>query len=295
MFALSAIRLLRVIASHPANAGRRMRALVSSVCWQINKRTSRAPRSVDVHGAPMLCWPDSEQSSNVIYFNGLPDYWEMSFLRAYLREGDRALDIGANVGVYTVMLSRCVGASGSVIAFEADPNTMQRLREQCEHARLANVSLHECAVSERSGEITFSSADSAAMRHISRSADTVAGGITVRCVALDDFEPWQKFDVVKLDIEGAEPLVFKGATGRFQESPPDVLLLEVSGLSRLYGFATDEVIAMLEGFGYRTAMYDVALRTLSWTREPWTVGCANLLAIHKDAVDRTLVRLHALG
>jgi FkbM family methyltransferase len=241
----------------------------------------------------MLCWPDAEQSSSVIYFNGYPDFWEMSFLRAYLREGDNVMDIGANVGVYTVMLSRLVGDKGSVTAFEADPHTMSRLRAQATHASLTNVKLQECAVSDKSGELTFSSADSAAMRHISRSPDTVAAGIKVRCVALDDFEPWQKFDVVKLDIEGAEPLVFQGAARRFQDSPPDVLLLEVSGLSKLYGYATGEVIAMLERCNYKTAIYEVSRRALRWTRVPWITSDTNILAIHSDAITKVESRLNS--
>jgi FkbM family methyltransferase len=241
----------------------------------------------------MLCWPDSEQSSNVVYFNGCPDFWEMSFLRAYLREGDHVMDIGANVGVYTVLLSRAVGEKGSVTAFEADPHTMSRLREQISHARLSNVSLHECAVSDKSGELTFSSADSAAMRHISRSPDTVAAGIKVRCLALDDFQPWQKFDVIKLDIEGAEPLVFSGASKRFEQAPPDVLLFEVSGLSKGYGYSTDQVISLLERASYKTAIYDVSNRALYWTREPWKTGDTNLLAIHSTAIQKVESRLAA--
>lgn len=293
MFAGYAHRLLRTIACHPANAGRRVRALVSSIGWQIWKRRNSAPRSVKIHGTSILCWPDSEQSSNVVYFNGCPDFWEMSFLRAYLREGDNVMDIGANVGIYTVMLSRAVGEKGSVTAFEPDPHTMSRLREQVSHARLSNVSLHECAVSDKSGELTFSSADSAAMRHISRPAESAALGITVRCASLDDFEPWQTFDLVKLDIEGAEPLVFKGAAQRFLEFPPDVMLFEVSGLSRLYGYETEAVIELLGGYGYKTAIYDVSNRALHWTREPWKTGDTNLLAIHSTAIQKVESRLAA--
>jgi FkbM family methyltransferase len=291
MFAGNALRLLRTIACHPANAGRRVTALVSSIRWQIRKRVNSAPLSVKIHGTSMLCWPDSEQSSNIVYFNGYPDFWEMSFLRGYLREGDNVVDIGANVGVYTVMLSRAVGEQGSVTAFEADPHTMSRLREQISQAGLSNVSLHECAVSDKSGELTFSSVDSAAMRHISRSPDTVAAGNKVRCVALDHFKPWKKFDVVKLDIEGAEPLVFVGANERFQQCPPDVLLFEVSGLSKGYGYSTEEVISLLERFNYKTAIYDVSQRQLRWTREPWKTGDTNLLAIHSTATQKVESRL----
>jgi hypothetical protein len=62
--------------------------------WQLDKRLRNRPWIVPFHGLRLICYPDSTSSSAVIYFNGLPDYWEMSFLRAYLRAGDHVLDVG---------------------------------------------------------------------------------------------------------------------------------------------------------------------------------------------------------
>ncbi len=291
MFALDASRIIRSILRHPANRGHALRALTKSVGWQLTKRSRRHPISVDALGGPMLCWPDSEQSSNVIYYSGMPDFWEMSFLRAYLRAGDHAADVGGNIGVYTVLLSRCVGENGSVHCFEPDPATMQRLREQVVHAKLSNVLLHEIAVSDHTGTLSFSSGASSAMRHISRTDQQSDDRMSVGCTTLDAFLGWRKFEVMKLDIEGAEPLAFRGAHERLTNCPPDVLLFELSGLSKLYGFESERVIEMLEAYGYRTAVFEVSTNALRWTREPWRSGDTNLLSVHCLAHEKVSSRL----
>src|SRR4029079_6403356 len=126
----AALNLTRLIWGHPANRGRRVRAVSLFVGWQFYKRLLRRPIDVTERGGLRFkCYPDSQDAGRMIYFNRLPDPAEMTFIKRYLRPGDAFIDAGANVGIYTLFAAQLVGPSGSVIAFEPDPGAADRLRE----------------------------------------------------------------------------------------------------------------------------------------------------------------------
>jgi len=168
--------ILSSVWTHPANRGMRLQAVVRSIKWQLAKRSSRKPVVVDFHGKKLNCYPDSTSSSSVIYFNGLPDYWEMKFIQAYLRPGDNFLDIGANVGVYTILATSCIGVDGSVDAFEPLDVTAGRIEDQLTLNQLGNVEVHRLAVSDVNQVIDFGYADNSATMHMQRKGEADAGG-----------------------------------------------------------------------------------------------------------------------
>jgi FkbM family methyltransferase len=288
-----AFRVCAAIVSHPANRGRQWRALFDGVRWQIRKRVNPTPYILPYHGVELTCYPDSEQSSAAIYFHGMPDYWEMSFAKAYLRSGDAALDIGANIGVYSLLFASLVGRDGIVHAFEANEHSAKRLAAQLEHNNLANITIHRKAVSNTTGKAYFGFAESSATQHLARLDESAEKGNAVDCIALDDFEPWQSFALVKIDIEGAEPLAIEGAKKRLSEMPPKVILLELAGYSKGYGYESETVIEMLESYGYDIAIFDPDTRSLRDTREPWTLGVTNVLAIQRSCRDEVEARIAA--
>ena len=98
------LEVLKYIWTHPANRGRRLRAVGRSLGWQCTKRLTGHSRDIRVFGDLRLrCYPDSCGAGIMIYTNGWYDYDDMHFVHRYLRPGDAVIDVGANIGVYTLL------------------------------------------------------------------------------------------------------------------------------------------------------------------------------------------------
>ena len=263
--------------------------------WQLMKRTLQKPLVVDFHGKKLNCYPDSTSSSSVIYFNGLPDYWEMKFIQAYLRPGVNFLDVGANVGVYTILAASCIGEGGSVDAFEPVDATARRIEEQVALNGLGNVEVHRLAVGNQNQVVDFGYADNSATMHMQREGESEADALHVQGIRLDDFKPGKQYAMGKMDIEGAEPLALQGALNHLSHANPPVWLLELAGYSQFYGMDSDEVIRFLKSNGFECGIYLPDTRQILFTDQPWSLGVQNILAIsktQKDAVMRKIQRVH---
>jgi FkbM family methyltransferase len=288
------MRLANAIWSHPANRGRKGRALLRAFTWQLDKRLRSRPWIVPFHGLRLICYPDSTSSSAVVYFNGLPDYWEMSFLRAYLRAGDHVLDVGANVGIYTVLAAARVGPRGSVDALEPQEAAAARIEAQASLNGLHNIRVHRYAASGRSETAAFGYSAESATRHLRRETEASGDGIQVLTMRLDELEPGKQYALGKMDIEGAEPLALRGAVDRLRHANPPVWLLEMAGYSKLYGVSTEELIASLADAGFDTAVWDPETRRLRYTKTPWTLGVQNVLAVARQRAQDVAVRANAM-
>ena len=259
--------------------------------WQISKRLFRRTRIIKFHGKQLKCYPNSTSTSAALYFNGLADYWEMKFLLAYLRPGDHFLDVGANAGVYTILAAGCIGNGGSIDAFEPMEGMARRIEEQAELNDAKNIQVHRLAVGDQNGTVEFGFSTSDAMMHIKRDREAVPDGIQVQSIRLDDFQPDKEYAMGKMDIEGAEPLAFKGCTKRLHQANPPVWLLELAGYSTFYGMTTDGVVALLNSEGYDCAIYDPQRTQLLYTDQPWKHAVQNVLAIsrtHKGFVEERI-------
>ncbi len=285
--------LLEFVWTHPANRAQRLRAVARTLAWQLYKRVGGRHRDLRYAGLLIRCYPDSTSASLVLYCSGQPDFHEMAFMRHYLRRGDNFIDVGANVGVYTLLAASLVGPEGSVEAFEPGPKALCRLRENVALNSLENVHVYPVAVGTSRGPVRFT-LDRDATNRIG------AGGvgersIEVSCVRLDDMLIGRRYAMGKMDIEGAEPLALRGCEGMLAQSNPPVWQLELGGYSRAYGFPTDQVVGWLKAKGYDTALYDADRRSLVFTERPWESRAANALAVARSARGHLANRISALA
>ncbi len=157
-------------------------------------------------------------------------------------EGSVVFDIGANVGFYTLLASVLAGPKGHVYAFEPLPRNLEYLKEHLRLNQIENVTMIEAAVADRNGVTLFNEGANSAMGHLS--AD---GKLEVEVVALDDLISQGKIqppDFMKLDVEGGELLVLRGAKITLPASEPDIFLathgkqvhLQCCELLRLVGY-----------------------------------------------------------
>lgn len=262
-----AVTFVKSLWSHPANRGGRVRALARAAVWQAYKRlTGRHYDLRLANGLRLRCYPDSTAASSVIYFGGRQDYAEHAFLDRYLRPGDRVLDIGANVGTYTLALAGRVGPAGHVDAFEPCGRTLDRLRENVALNGLTNVTVHAFALGDVNGKVRFTTGLDVT-NHIAAGGDE-AGSAEVDCRRLDDVTAGP-YSFAKMDVEGAEPLVFAGAPRLLASGDPPVWQLEFRGSERETLASPQEFAGWLHDRGYDLAVYDPEAGRLVWDEPAW--------------------------
>ena len=160
-------------------------------------------------------------------YKAYADHAERRLVRQILVAGGVAVDAGANIGIYSQFLARCVGPAGAVYSFEPAPENFERLRTAS--SRLSNVHVLQAAVGERSGKSELYLSDTLNVDHRTYLTDNSARGVVqIEMVALDDyFKPGQRVDLIKMDIQGYELHALRGAGRVLADNPAARLLLEL--------------------------------------------------------------------
>jgi len=159
-------------------------------------------------------------------FKTYTDRAERKLLRSVLSAGAVVVDAGANIGVYSQFLSRCVGPTGVVHSFEPSPENFRRL--QSATRKLANVRLCQVAVGEYSGKSKLYVSDQLNVDHRTYATEEDSRpAVQIDAIALDNyFEPDQHVDLIKMDIQGYELHALRGASRVLADNPDAKLLLE---------------------------------------------------------------------
>ena len=159
-------------------------------------------------------------------FKAYTDRPERRLLKAILSAGDVVVDAGANIGVYSQFLSRCVGATGVVHSFEPSPENFKRLESATR--KLGNVRLRQAAVGESSGTSKLYLSDKLNVDHRAYASEGDSRrAVPIDIIALDDyFNPGQRIDLIKMDIQGYELHALRGANRVLADNPAAKLVLE---------------------------------------------------------------------
>ena len=144
-----------------------------------------------------------------------------------VRPGDRCVDVGANVGVHTIRLARLAGPDGEVIAIEPDPDLAQRARRNIALNGLSNVRVKNAAASERAGQMRLyrpSAQDTNRGRaSLMRHPYLTGPATTVPVVTIDDLCAGAPVALIKIDVEGHEAAVVRGAADTITRYAPSVV------------------------------------------------------------------------
>lgn len=179
----------------------------------------------------------------------------MLFLRRWLQPGSVALDVGANVGTYSIPLARIVGARGRVVAFEPNRPTRACLRHNLRLNSIRNVTVVPCAVGETAGRQGLVVTEKNAGEVHLAPAGSAEGREGVRVTTLDQEVKRLRLpavDYIKLDIEGYELAALRGATEILRNSPRLVVQTEiVPAHLRRYGFDLADLVGFFREHGYQ--------------------------------------------
>jgi len=138
-----------------------------------------------------------------------------------LRPGAVVVDVGANVGYYTLLAASRVGSTGQVFAFEPGSSSCRLIEQSAAMNEFRNVRVFECAASDAEGLVGYGMDDSNG--RISHE-DVATSAVQVRAVTLDRaLADVRKVDVIKVDVEGAEARVLRGATELVRRDRPAIV------------------------------------------------------------------------
>jgi len=192
-------------------------------------------------------------------FAGITQEPQCQFIARLLKPGMTAMDIGAYHGFYSLLMSKLVGPDGRVVAFEPSPRAFRKLTLHLKMNRTTNVLANHAAVADFSGTSEFYmvrgywTAASSLHRPAARQIVTVS----VRVRALDDYLQEARIpapDFIKLDAEGAEPQVFRGAMKTLTAPSRPIFLCEVDdGVISAGGWehSGESVLQSLEAKGFQ--------------------------------------------
>lgn len=187
--------------------------------------------------------------------------WEpqvVQVLRRYLTAGSVFVDIGANVGWHSAVGSSVVGPSGRVYAIEPNPDNARLIAHTIQRNDLKNVELLPFALSEHTGFAAFRSAiGSNGGFAWGNDPSFIDPAVTiVPTLRFDDLQI-ARVDVIKMDVEGAEPMVMRGAVEMIDRDHP-VIIFEFSCdmTQRVAGVAPREHLRFFENHGYTLSMID---------------------------------------
>jgi len=224
------------------------------------------------------------------YYIGDLDRKISQIAKRIVRPGDHVLDIGANIGVVTMQLSRLVGETGVVDAFEPNPTTNGMLARSIERNGIRNVRLHRYALGEKEEPLRLSF-PSGNLGMATLSPDSPTDGwnhvdVPVRTLAsVADELKLGHIRFIKIDVEGFELGVLRGAERWFANDLPDAIVFETVVSSR--NSKESPVVSLLVEHGYR--LYSLPKAVFSVRLHPYRPGVDaashDMLAVREGCAD----------
>jgi FkbM family methyltransferase len=247
--------VMRDILAHPLTTGSKAKTLFDYVTWNLARKTMNHKVVLQLPNDLQIIVPNQSNFATGLYLHQFYDFSNMGFFCHFLRADDLLLDIGANVGVYGLLSARTTGCQ--VIACEPAPDTFRTLSDNVRLNGLDDrIELHNVAVGDAEGTLTLSVGQHG-LNHVVRGC-----GTTVPQRRLDDIAGDRPPRALKLDVEGYEMHVLRGAPRILANPDFKVVMVEINGLIERYGETVDGIRAHLHGHGFAPVAYDPTARKL---------------------------------
>lgn len=226
-----------------------------------DKRFPNQDTEVQVNGHKLLVFsPRTNLIGRALYQHGIWEPAVTNVIERKARTGMIALDVGADIGYYALQLSRLVGPSGKVIAFEPIPEARKRLEHNIALNAVKNVEVSGYALGNEAGTVYLEDPLKKSRINLNK---TSAGerDIEVSIKRLDDLIDGMNLpsiDIVKMDIEGAEHLALLGMEQSIRKFRP-ILIVEVHNhFLPLFGSSSQQLLNWLKTLGYEITSVDAA-------------------------------------
>jgi FkbM family methyltransferase len=227
---------MKYILNHPLNRKSKINAFFRFIRWQIIVRVNPYPIVYPFGEKTKLIISRSMHGATGNYYCGLDEFSDMAFVLHFLRKDDLFVDIGANIGSYTLLASGEVGAN--TVSIEPIPKTFSKLKENLslnnlnDRVRVLNIGL-----GGKKGVLNFTKSLDAE-NHVATSDETDMVEVIIE--KFDDIIDIIKPTIIKIDVEGFETEVLNGMQSSLNNPYLKGIIIELNGSGRKYGF--DETI-----------------------------------------------------
>ncbi len=254
------ISTLRFIWDHPLNRSNRFAAAGRYARWQISARLAPGPIAFPFVENSSLLASVSMTGATGNYYCGLHELSDMGFVLHALRSEDLFLDVGANIGSYTVLAAGAVGSR--VISVEPIPVTCERLRKNVALNGLeARVLVIQKGLGSREDEVRFT-VGLDTVNHVATD-DEVSQSVVLPVTTVDRLCAENVPTVIKIDVEGFEDQVIAGAPSTLSSSSLLAVVMETNGSGKRYGKNDDALFAVMRRFGFIPCGYDAIKREIA--------------------------------
>lgn len=216
-----------------------------------------------------------------LFWHGCMDSWDLFHLKSRIDAGTVFFDIGSNIGYYSLTIAQALAGQCRINAFEPNPSTFEKLSRNIQsNSMSAVINAHSVALSDRveTGHLVNCAGNSGAS-HLS----SLAGGVPVAVTTLDAFmerSGMDRLDVVKIDVEGYEIRVLRGAQSTLSRFKPDLLIEFDAPRLRREGATVSNLAGELHALGYD--LYQARReRLVPVVTLPPFEGPVNIFAFHK--------------
>lgn len=221
------------------------------LCW--NKGWLRQPHSRStalLRDGRILNCDLADETQRTMYL-GLFEPAETQLISKLLKPGDTFIDVGAHIGWYTTVASRCVGETGQVIAVEPYPQNVVALRENLEQNGSGNVRVAETALGSKLGTLTLSQGKSSGGVTALEWADR-QGLVEVPMSTLDDIATnIEVVTLIKIDVEGWEAHVLQGAASTMLRTKHVLIEFAPASMAKA-GTSAEQISDQLRSAGFTT-------------------------------------------
>lgn len=252
------IEILKFIYKHPLNKKGKINAIIRFLKWQISSRLWKHSLIYNWINDSKLVISNGMTGATGNIYVGLMEYEDMSFLLHYLQKDDLFYDIGANVGVYTVLASKIKNTK--TVCIEPLPTTYEKLIDNIQINRLENVISLNIGLSYEKSKLFFTT-DKDTMNGVALSSDS-----NIKEVDVDTLDNLSSIygipKIIKIDVEGYETNVLKGANKLLINDRLEVIILELNGNGIKYGFSDDDIHNNLKNIGFNSFTYNPFERKL---------------------------------
>jgi len=255
---LSFINRIKYVLDHPFNRDRKVRALINWMQWQLKSRLmDKTYIHHFVNDTKVYAKRGQTGVTGNIYC-GLHEWEDMCFTLHFLRANDVFVDIGANVGTYTILASGVIGAR--TFAFEPSPDAFLKLNKNFELNKISErITALNIGLSSSSGRMHFTTGLDT-MNHID--LQKTQGSIEIEVDCLDNIVT-ESIALMKLDVEGHEFPVLLGAKKALSNKELHAMIIEWNVTEGGPSPDPAEYVSFVGGYGYMPVRYEPYTRTLS--------------------------------
>ena len=257
------IDIFKFIWSHQLASKNRVKAFRNFLGWQIVQKIHKIPMVYPLVEESVLLIEKGMTGATGNIYTGLLEFADMSFVLHTLTKDDLFADIGANIGVYTVLAAKNVGAK--VFAVEPIPSTFNHLENNIFLNKINDlVTCFPVGIGAINGLLNFTnSMDSTNHVVVDSNGLKKDEFIEIPIKILDDIFADNIPVIMKMDIEGYEWPALNGAKKILASTDFKALIIEINGCSTAFGFLDSDIHNLLLSFQFKPYAYDPFLRVFT--------------------------------